>query len=257
MKRYRCIKPLSALLAVVTLLGFSGCRTVGGIVVSSCLGDSGYEHNEDKDTWDQERAIEIAKSYLEEKYDEEFVYFSRNEPAMLEELLLVCTFYRKADEGEEKPLKYDVDVVYEAGEYTVEGDNYMFEYVRRIADEFLMPYIENRFSDIEYVAFVDGASYPRNVRSNEFLTNDEIPRNIDDVYNMLGHYKRIRFKIIVPESEDMEEVSEARSLLESDLDNSNLEIDFWNYSCSRYTDERFEEISQSLDPYKYFCSTKS
>lgn len=253
MKQNRYIKPLSAMLAVVTLLGFPGCRTIGGIVVSSCLGCSGYEHNEDLDTWDKEKSIPIAQSYLEEKYGEEFIYVSRSVPsyAYTNSLVVICYFIRKDDEETEEPTEYKVDVVYEAGEYTVVGDNYMFVYIRKIAEDFLKPYVENRFSDMEHMFFVYRAEGSCGTYYDGYSDDAEIPQNIDEVYNILGNTKSIYFMVITPKSEDQNEISEACSLLRVDLEDLNLKIRL-SGTADTVTDEHFIKYIQSPDPYQYF-----
>lgn len=249
MKQNRYIKPLSAMLAVVTLLGFPGCRTIGGIVVSSCLGCSGYEHNEDLDTWDKEKSIQIAQSYLEEKYGEEFTFVGPiSVPPYADGLVVVCDFIRK---GEEDPLKYQVDVVYEAGEYRVVGDNYMFVYIRKVAEDFLKPYVENRFSDMEHMFFVYRAEGSCGTYYDGYSDDAEIFQNIDEVYNILGNTKSIYFMVITPKSEDQNEISEACSLLRVDLEDLNLKIRL-SGTADTVTDEHFIKYIQSPDPYQYF-----
>lgn len=202
-------------------------------------------------SWDEEKAILIAQSYLEEKYGEKFIYvsdtvlthhvsFTHHYP---DDLVVLCYFKRKDDEKEKKTMEYQVEVAYKPGEYTVVGDDYMFVYIRKVAEDFLIPYIENRFSDMDFVFFLKRAKEQCGLRG-EYRADAKIPQSFDELYDVT---KEIDFQIIVPMSEDQNKVSEAYSLLKSDLDELNMEIVIDVY-IEVYRNDRFAEISQSSDP---------
>lgn len=249
-RKHRFIKPFAALLATVLLCGLTGCNTI----VNGLLNCTGNERSEDQKSWDKEKSIPIAQSYLEEKYGEKFTFvgpISVPSYGYVHELVATCSFIRKADEKVEEPTKYKVDVVYEAGEYTVVGDSYMFVHIRKIAEEFLKPYVENCFSDMEHMFFVYRAEGSCGTYYDGFSADAEIPQNIDEVYNILGHTKSIYFIVITPKSEDQDKISEARSILKSDLEDLNLEIRL-SGTADTVTDDHFTEYFQSPDPYQYF-----
>lgn len=250
-RKHRLVKPFAALLAVVLIIGMTGCKSISDSIFDkfyngwlSCLGK---EYSEDWDTWDKEKSIPIAQSYLEDKYGEEFTFVNIRVPPSpyADGLVVICEFIRKGDDKTEDPVVgCVVDVVYEAGEYTVVGDSYMFVHIRKVAEDFLRPYVEKHFSDMEFVFFIQRASTTCGSLDGEYLAEAKIPQNFDELYDVTN---RIYFQIIVPISEDQDKVSEACSLLKADLEKLNCEIEI--HGCiDVYRSSYFAEISQSPDP---------
>lgn len=235
---------IMVLMSVMLLSGCSKYVYFGGLGFFVPSEDK-KRWKEDRKSCDEEKAKSIAQPYLEEKYDEEFICVSKSTlfTPYPEDLVIICYFIRKDDEEVEKPMKYQVEVVYKSGEYTVVGDDYMFEYIRKVAEDFLKPYIETRFSDIEFVFFLHSAYTQCGIRG-EYFANAKIPQSFDELYDVTSG---ICFKIIVPISEDQDKVSEISSLLKSDLQelDTELEIDVF---IEVYPNDRFAEISQSSDP---------
>ena len=196
---------------------------------------------EERKGWNEEQAKSTAQSYLEDKYGGEFIYVSKSVPPYSKDLVIVCKFRRKDDE---EARKYAVDVVYKSGEYTVVGDEYMFVHIRKVAEDFLRPYVENRFSDMEFVFFVKRADNQCGVLQPEYFADAEIPQNFDELCDVT---RGVYFKIIVPKSEDQNKVSEACSLLKNDLKELNMNIKVGGY-IDVYGDDSFAEIRQYSDP---------
>ena len=196
--------------------------------------------------WNEEQAKSTAKSYLEEKYGGEFIYVSNSVPprSYPDDLIIVCDFKRKDNEEAKAHGRYAVDVVYKSGEYTVVGDEYMFVHIRKVAEDFLRPYVENRFSDMEFVFFVKRTGKECGALHFEYFADAEIPQSFDEIHDVTS---KIEFKIIVPKSEDQNKVSEACSLLKSDLEELDMNIKVGGY-IDVYGDDHFAEIRQYSDP---------
>ena len=201
---------------------------------------------EERKGWNEEQAKSTAKSYLEEKYGGEFIYVSNSVPprSYPDDLVIVCEFKRKDNEEAKAHGRYAVDVAYKSGEYTVVGDEYMFVHIRKVAEDFLRPYVENRFSDIEFVFYIYRAKEHFGDRNSEYFADTEIPRSFDELCDVTGG---VYFQIIVPKSEDQNKVSEACSLLKSDLEELDMEIEIGGF-IDVYGDDSFAEIRQYSDP---------
>ncbi len=220
---------ITAIMFLVSVMMLSGCSKYYYLgCVGCCIpSEEQKSRNEDLRNWDEEQAKIIAQSYLEEKYDEEFIFVSKKARSRkYKDLVVICSFIRKDDEEVEDPMEYHVDVVYKSGEYTVKGDDYMYVYIRKVAEDFLRPYVENRFSDIEYVFFVKRAEDQCGVLNSEYFADAEIPRSFDELCDVTGG---IYFQINVPESEDQNKVIEACSLLRSDLEELEMRIRIGGY----------------------------
>ena len=198
---------------------------------------------EERKGWKVEQAKSTAQSYLEETYGGEFIYASKSVPprSYQDDLVVVCKFIRKDDE---EAWRYAVDVAYKSGEYTVVGDEYMFVHIRKVAEDFLRPYVEKRFSDMEFVFFIYRAKEHFGDRNSEYFADTEIPRSFDELCDVTGG---VYFQIIVPESEDQNKVSEACLLLKSDLNELDMEIEIGGF-IDVYRDDSFAEIRQYSDP---------
>ncbi len=241
---------MKRIIAAIMVLVFVSVSVL--ILVRFCdpfdLGCAGLYLMKGRESLDEEKAKTIAQSYLEEKYDEEFIYVSNKVRSRRhEELDVVCGFIRKDDEEVEEPMEYHVDIIfdpYERKVYTVKGDDYMFVYIRKAAEDFLRPYVENRFSNIEFVFFVRRANEQCGAIDGEYYADAKIPRSFDELYDLTS---KIYFKIIVPESEDQNKVSEACGLLRRDLEELNIKIEIGGV-IDVYQNDDFAEISQSSDP---------
>ena len=201
---------------------------------------------EERKGWNEEQAKSTAQSYLEEKYGGEFIYVSKSVPprSYPRDLIIICDFMRKDNEESKAHGRYAVDVAYKSGEYTVVGDDYMFVHIRKVAEDFLRPYVENHFADIEFVFYIYRADKQCGVKYAEYFADSQIPQNFDELCDVTSE---IEFAIIVPKSEDQNKVSEACSLLKSDLEELDMNIKVGGF-IDVYWDDSFAEIRQYSNP---------